>query len=142
MIENEEYFLAFGFGENHAELRHEHMTLKYLGKINCEGLRNLMRLVQEYFDVNKPRSFYINFNQEDMFGSDGTIRVLRPAKEFEDVYPLMRLRRQLDAFKKDDYLYNPHINVSHNDCTGFVGKINKLYLCKKSYRVVAKWDLI
>lgn len=88
-----------------------HCTHKYLGVLDDTSIKEIKKILDQYFD-NKPfEKFKVSFNKETFFGKDNDIRVLTPI-EFNPEHFLLDLRSRLDKFKKDDYdSYNPHVTT-------------------------------
>jgi 2'-5' RNA ligase len=138
----EEFFLCFGF-RGHSDLRNFHVTLSYLGKPSTWNINEVKKMVDHHLKNNGQDicSFSILFNRPAMFGFDNSIRVLLPSyedKEFTDVLFLKDLWRDCKAFRNHDFPFNPHMTT---ELGSFMGVVDKLYLCGRSYKVYKEWKL-
>ena len=138
----EEFFLCFGF-RGHTDLRNFHVTLAYLGMPSSWNLNDVKKMVDHHFknfshDIS---SFSVLFNRPAMFGKDKNIRVLlvtEEDQEFTDVLFLKDLWRDCKAFRNHDFPFNPHMTT---ELGSFMGVVDKLYLCGRSYKIYKEWSL-
>lgn len=100
------FYTCFKFKEYQpAEL---HCTHKYLGKISDEQLSQVVAIIDSYFTKNTVDSFAPTFNQEDWFGPNQDLRVLKADPSLHNY--LLDLKNQLDIFRVENHpVYNPHV---------------------------------
>lgn len=130
------YYTAFGF--NKFSIKEIHCTHKYLGKLSLDDEEKVIKIIENYLNKKKLKSFIEDFSQVEYFGSLKNIRVITPIYPKFDYY-LLDLREQLSIFKKDDFpTYQPHIS------TNTFNRINNYfdYFCiVKDNQIIKKWLL-
>lgn len=108
------YYLAFIYDQSYSKADLLHCTHHYLGELDAEGVKNVERIVDAYFltDRQLPR---VVFNQVEMFGPAGDVRVLTPefASNAVKANFFLDLKCQLARVRPEDYdEYEPHVTTS------------------------------
>lgn len=118
-------------GVDHPDILH--VTHQYFGK-TFNDAKAIIEILEKYFKENPFKSFTVNFDNEDFFGADQDIRVLRPSKE-DKIKFLLDLKSQLDDLYKDKFPdYKPHVTVSAN--------VEKCHIPITRYALVKGGDIL
>jgi 2'-5' RNA ligase len=102
-----------------------HLTHKYLGKQSSENVELIAFIILRFTTIYRKQitPFSLVFDKEDFFGSNNSIRVLRPTTTngyfhhpFASWSPQVlkvfdSLRSELGNFRPDDFLFNPHVTT-------------------------------
>lgn len=101
------YYTAFLF--DHVRPTNAHVTHKFLGDLDPVDVSPIESLLASYFRnefLFKGKIQTFEFDTIDWFGPNKNIRVLK-AGNFLD--PFKDLRLALGAYRKDNYLFSPHL---------------------------------
>jgi hypothetical protein len=102
-------------GVNHPDILH--VTHHYFRTIKDPKV--IIKVLEKYFKTHPLHDFTPSFKNEDFFGDDKDVRVLRPPNQQKRMF-LLDLKDQLDKLEKDKFReYKPHVSVSSN-----VDKVN------------------
>ena len=116
--------------------KEHHVTYKYLGGTDPLPIREI---IDVFFDQLYYRPFIgyrpipVVFNKECFFGE---LRVLLP--EIDGIPRFPWLRERLDAFRTDDWPYNPHLTTP--DLTEFSGEIDRFCLMNEG-EIEKEWGM-
>lgn len=109
---NETYWTCFAFDGIHPD--DLHCTHKFFGEQTDEAAQRIKTTLDNWFAEHPYEPFKLPFTEEDWFGADKNVRVLKPVakpRSFGTVF-LMDLRKALDAYAKDNYpSYQPHVST-------------------------------
>lgn len=88
-----------------------HVTHKYFGK-EFKDEKDIIKVLKEFFDKNPFKPFTEIFDEEEFFGENNDIKVLRPKSNRNF---LLDLKEKLEEIVKDKWPeYKPHTSVSAN----------------------------
>ena len=129
-------YLILGF-EGETDLEHNHVTVVYFGKRTDEENEEIHSIVSEWYNENDPTAFEASFTEEDMFGPNKDIRVLKAEKP-ELFFPDLRnILSKYNASKFKDS-YKPHVTT---DKETYHGKVNRIIFSKDGYQTIDEWPL-
>jgi len=124
------YCTMFGYSDHHDDL---HCTHKYLGDLSTKEVLEVSKIIDDYFKDNPFTSFSPVFEEEDFFGPNNEVRVLKAKNPKSDF--LLDLKKKLDKFRKDDYSYNPHVTTDLDK----VSKSVTRYILTREDDIVREW---
>lgn len=88
-----------------------HCTHKFMGEQSPEAIEEICNILDSYFEAQPFGPFQVLFKEEDWFGQNKDVRVLKPSQEAGKEF-LPDLRKQLDPFMKDWYDgWKPHVTT-------------------------------
>lgn len=122
------FYLAFAY-KDHENVDTKHITHTYCGELDSFELTKLIQLCDNYFNANPFKGFKVEMNQEEFFGPEKDIRVLRPLKPSDDsssyLPKLSKLLKDFgfnrSAFK--DEKYKPHTTTDLPEIKDTINRI-------------------
>lgn len=134
------FWTAFAF-QHEPDPNKLHVTHKYYGALSMfESCVVQAAIIKHFRKVGGYRPFTVQFSEQEFFGTDNTIAVLKPSGDESFILPYTRLefdrlRLAIDMYRQDDWKYSPHVTTNQDLVHGVLDR----YVLMHGRTIIGEW---